>query len=59
MGPAMTKFICYPATNHEQAEGLAAADAVRRHWKVLTADWHPNRRGDAGVLVLQVEEGEA
>ena len=58
MGPAMTKFICYPATNHEQAEGLAAADADRQHWTVLTADWHPNRRGDAGVLVLQVEEGE-
>jgi len=59
MGPAVTKFICYPATNHEQAEGLAAADAVRRHWKVLTADWHLNRRGDGGVLVVQVEEGEA
>ena len=33
MRPAMTKFIGYPAANHEQAEGLAAADAVRRHWK--------------------------
>src|SRR5271166_3038270 len=59
MGPAMTKFIGYPAANHQQAEGLAAADAVRRHWTVLTADWHPNGRGDSGVLVLQVEEGEA
>jgi hypothetical protein len=24
--PAMTKFIGYPTANHEQAEGLAAAD---------------------------------
>ncbi|HME70211.1 MAG TPA: hypothetical protein VKM54_10140 [Myxococcota bacterium] len=55
----MTKFICYPATNHEQAEGLAAADAVRQHWTVLRADWHPNSRGDGGVLVLQAEEGGA
>jgi len=55
----MTKFIGYPAANHEQAEGLAAADAVRRHWTVLTADWHSNGRGDGGVLVLQVEEGDA
>ncbi|HTF32175.1 MAG TPA: hypothetical protein VK714_00575 [Myxococcota bacterium] len=55
----MTKFICYPATNREQAEGLAAAESDRRHWTVLTADWHLNRRGDGGVLVVQVEEGEA
>jgi len=54
----MTTFIAYPAANHEQAEGLAAADADRRHWTVLTADWHPNGRGDGGVLVLHVEEGE-
>ena len=59
MAPAMTTFIGYPAANHEQAEGLAAADAVSRHWKVLTVDWHLNRRGDGGVLVVQVEEGEA
>ena len=59
MGPAMTTFIAYPAANHEQAEGLAAADADRRHWTVLTADWHPNSRGDGGVFVLQVEKGDA
>ena len=53
-----TNFIGYPAANHEQAERLAAADAVRLHWTVLTADWHPNGRDDGGVLVLQVEEGE-
>ena len=55
----MTMFIGYPAANHEEAEGLAAADAVRQHCTVLTADWHPNGRDDGGVLVLQVEVGEA
>ena len=55
----MTTFIGYPAANYEQAEGLAAADADTQHWTVLIADWHPNGRGDGGVLVLQVEEGAA
>jgi len=59
MGLAMATFIGYPAANHEQAEGLAAANADRRHWTVLTAEWYPNGRGDGGVLVLQVEDGEA
>ena len=51
MGPAMTTFIGHPGANHDQAKGLAAADADERHWTVLTAEWHPAGRVDGGVLM--------
>ena len=51
MGPAMTTLIGYPGANHDQAKGLAAADADKRHWTVLTAEWHPAGRVDGGVLM--------
>jgi hypothetical protein len=51
MGPAMTTLIGYPGANRDQAKGLAAADADKRHRTVHTAEWHPNGRLDGGVLM--------
>ncbi|HKE10380.1 MAG TPA: hypothetical protein VKE73_02300 [Myxococcota bacterium] len=50
------KCVAYPAATPGEAEARAAADAEEHAWEVVAADWVPSRRGDGGVLVVQVEE---
>jgi len=50
------KCVAYPATSPIEAEARAAADAEEHAWEVVAADWVPSRRGEGGVLVVQVEE---
>jgi len=53
------KCVAYPATSPTEAEARAAADAEEHAWEVVSADWVPSRRGEGGVLVVQVEDREA
>jgi hypothetical protein len=48
--------MAYPAATPGEAEARAAADAEEHAWEVVAADWVPSRRGEGGVLVVQVEE---
>ena len=50
------KCVAYPAANPLEAEARAAADAEENSWEIVAADWVPRRRGQGGVLVVQVEE---
>jgi hypothetical protein len=53
------KCLAYPAATPTEAEARAAADAEEHAWEVVAADWVPRRRGEGGVLVVQVEERAA
>jgi len=51
--------MAYPAASPIEAEARAAADAEEHAWDVVAADWVPSRRGEGGVLVVQVEERDS